>query len=225
MDVNPVWRGWRRIMKRQPNVFSESALGHVANHPEYRQSFIEETKAAATGKRATRLTASTEVSFSLNRGRSLGSGGFGQVFEYFDSCFQRPVAFKILQDRWIGHPEVVKRFLREMEITAAIDHPGCPTVYGSGRTDDGRDFFWMQLVSGSLCLMSFRRSSLEDLVLRRGNEQVRTLLSMFQQICDVIAVAHEKGIWHRDLKPANIHLHENHFPVVLDWGLATRQQV
>lgn len=211
--------------ERQPNVFSESALGHVAKHPECRQSFVEETKAAATGMRATRLTASTEVSFSLNRGRSLGSGGFGQVFEYFDSCFQRPVAFKILQDRWIGHPEVVKRFLREMEITAAIDHPGCPTVYGSGRTDDGRDFFWMQLVSGSPLsdVISSAHGS-KNLVLRRGNEQVRTLLSMFKQICDVIAVAHEKGIWHRDLKPANIHMHENHFPVVLDWGLATRQQ-
>ncbi len=207
--------------ERVPNVFRDTTPDQVACHPEYRSSFTDETKAAACGMRATQLERMETASYALNRGKPIGLGGFGQVFEYIEERFQRRVAFKILQDRWVKNPEIVRRFRREMEITSLIDHPGCPTVYGSGTTSDGRDFFWMQLVTGEpLSEMILRSHQPEPVLLRRGNDHLRTLLSMMLQICDVIAVAHEKGIWHRDLKPANIRLHENGFPVVLDWGLS-----
>ena len=207
--------------ERLPELFGKSVFAHRVQQSDYRESFIADMQAAASGLRATRLEPTQNVSLLLNRGDSIGLGGFGQVFEYLDEQFGRRVAFKILQDRWVGNPEIVRRFLREMQITSRIDHPGCPTVYGAGRTSDGRDFFWMQLVTGepfSELIHGIHQSG--SMSLRRGDEQLRDLLSMFLKISETIAVAHDKGVWHRDLKPANIRLHENRYPVVLDWGLA-----
>jgi serine/threonine protein kinase len=113
-------------------------------HPEYSSSLANEIQSAAAGMRATDLESFTTSEAMLQRIRSIGIGGFGQVFEYKDLRFNRSVAVKVLQDRWVRQEDVVKRFLREMELTAEIDHPGCPAVYGSGKTNDGRDFFWMQ---------------------------------------------------------------------------------
>ena len=193
-------------------------------HPDYSDSLAREIQSAAEGMRATNLDTAATSEATLQRVRSIGVGGFGQVFEYKDLRFNRSVAVKVLQDRWVMHPDVVQRFLREMELTAEIDHPGCPAVYGSGKTNDGRDFFWMQLVTGDSLNDVIRNSHQSGhLSLRRGDSTLRPLLATFIQICDVIQVAHEKDILHRDLKPANIRQHANHHPVVLDWGLAVRQ--
>jgi serine/threonine protein kinase len=193
-------------------------------HPDYRESLAQEIKLAAAGRRATGLAAELCVHTSLRRSKTVGVGGFGQVFEYTDHFFGRPVAVKILQDRWINDAEAVQRFQREMEITASIDHPGCPAVYASGAIEDGRQFFCMQLVTGQpLNQMIQEAHKTAGFGLRRGDPRLRHLLNGFLQICDVIGVAHEKGIHHRDLQPANIRQHENQFPVVLDWGMAVRR--
>lgn len=193
-------------------------------HPEYSSSLANEIQSAAAGMRATDLESFTTSEAMLQRIRSIGIGGFGQVFEYKDLRFNRSVAVKVLQDRWVRQEDVVKRFLREMELTAEIDHPGCPAVYGSGKTNDGRDFFWMQLVTGdSLSDVIQNAHRTDHFKLRRGDPVLRPLLATFIQICDVIQVAHEKGILHRDLKPSNIRQHANQHPIVLDWGLAARQ--
>lgn len=203
---------------------SVASLDHLQSHPDYRKSLVEEIQAAAAGMRATNLESIAQSVSQLSRIGSIGTGGFGEVFEYKDLRFGRSVAVKVLQDRWVNHPNAVQRFLREMELTAEIDHPGCPAVYGSGKTEDGRDFYWMQLVAGdSLTEIIHKTHRSTTFSLRRGDLQLRHLLTTFNQICDVIQAAHAKGILHRDLKPSNIRQHANQFPVVLDWGLATRQ--
>lgn len=156
---------------------------------------------------------------------SVDAGGFGHVFEYQDEAFERPVAIKMLQDRWANDSGVVERFRREMSITASIDHPGCPTVFGAGKTSDGRQFFWMQLIEGPTLhheIQSFH-SKTSNRVSRR-NAQLRRLLQYFQQICLVIHAAHKKQVLHRDLKPSNIRIHTLGHAVVLDWGLATKRK-
>jgi serine/threonine protein kinase len=216
----------RRFLSRQEAANGPppwKAVG-VDRHPDYRESLANEIKLAAAGRRATGLSTELSVHTSLRRSKTVGVGGFGQVFEYTDHFFGRPVAVKILQDRWINDAEAVQRFQREMEITASIDHPGCPAVYASGAIEDGRQFFCMQLVTGQpLNQMIQEAHKTAGFGLRRGDPQLRHLLNGFLQICDVIGVAHEKGIFHRDLKPANIRQHENQFPVVLDWGMAVRR--
>lgn len=156
--------------------------------------------------------------------KSVDTGGFGHVFEYHDEAFQRPVAIKILQDRWASNLEVAERFRREMAITASIDHPGCPAVFGSGKTSDGRDFFWMQLIEGPTLqdeIKDFHSSKV--MKLNRRSTSLRNLLRYFQQICSVIHAAHNKKVLHRDLKPSNVRIHSLGHAVVLDWGLATRR--
>ena len=203
---------------------SVAGLNAPQVHPDYRDSLAGEIHAAAEGMRATNLEVSAISESRLTRVKSIGSGGFGQVFEYRDLQFNRSVAVKLLQDRWISNAEVVRRFRREMELTAEIDHPGCPAVYGSGKTEDGRDFFWMQLVTGdSLSSLIQKAHQSGVFTLRRGDNQLRQLLTAFVQICDAIQASHDKGLLHRDLKPSNIRQHANHYPVVLDWGLAARE--
>jgi tetratricopeptide (TPR) repeat protein len=203
---------------------SVASMSAVESHPDYRASLVDQIQAAAVGMRVTNLEQTAQSLSQLSRIRSIDTGGFGEVFEYKDLRFNRSVAVKILQDRWVNNPDAVQRFLREMELTAEIDHPGCPTVYGSGKTEDGRDFYWMQLVTGdSLKDIIQRTHQSATFSLRRRDSQLRQLLTTFIQICDAIEVAHQKGILHRDLKPSNIRQHANQFPVVLDWGLATRQ--
>lgn len=203
---------------------SVASLNEIGLHPDYRDSLAKEIQAVAAGMRATNVEPVAESVTQLSRIRSIGTGGFGEVFEYKDLRFNRSVAVKFLQDRWLNHADAVQRFLREMELTAEIDHPGCPAVYGSGKTDDGRDFYWMQLVTGdSLTDVIHKAHHSSTFSLRRGSSQFRQLLTTFIQICEVIQAAHDKGILHRDLKPSNIRQHANQFPVVLDWGLATRQ--
>jgi hypothetical protein len=155
---------------------------------------------------------------------SVDKGGFGHIFRYNDETFQRPVAIKMLQDRWSNNSEIADRFHREMSITASIDHPGCPTVFGSGKTTDGRAFFWMQLISGPQLTSEIKNLHSQNVFrISRRNSNLRKLLQYFLQICSVIAAAHKKMILHRDLKPSNIRIHSLGHAVVLDWGLAIRK--
>jgi len=155
---------------------------------------------------------------------SVDKGGFGHVFRYDDETFQRPVAIKMLQDRWSNNSAIVDRFHREMSITASIDHPGCPTVFGTGKTSDGRAFFWMQLISGPQLTSEIKNFHSQNASrISRRDSNLRKLLQYFLQICSVIAAAHKKMILHRDLKPSNIRIHSLGHAVVLDWGLAIRK--
>ncbi|HND56677.1 MAG TPA: serine/threonine-protein kinase, partial [Pirellulaceae bacterium] len=165
-----------------------------------------------------------EVTTKLKFARFVDRGGLGQVFEYTDCEFQRPVAIKLLRAELADRPSAVARFRREMEIAATIDTPGCPAVYGSGRTPDGHLFYWMQLVTGPTLtqeIAAFHASPSSDL--NRSSTSFRRLLGLFRGICATLAIAHERGILHRDLKPDNVRVHRDGHPIVLDWGLAKVQ--
>lgn len=194
-------------------------------HPEFSAGLIDRISREIRQSEPTSLPdEQTSVTTALQRIRSIGRGGHGEVFEYRDHELGRSVAIKLLQARWAHMPTHVSRFRREMELTASIDHPGCPAVYGRGTTADGRDFFLMQLVTGEPLDEAIRRFHRErgTRLLRRDDRELRSLLQIFRQLCQALTAAHQQGIIHRDLKPQNVRVHAVGHPVILDWGIAKR---
>src|SRR5215212_8615116 len=79
-------------------------------------------------------------------GAELGRGGMGRVVEAFDVQLGRTVALKEVLPR--GGTSTARRFAREVQLTARLEHPSIVPVYDSGTTADGRPFYVMRRVSG-----------------------------------------------------------------------------
>src|SRR4051812_47886057 len=73
----------------------------------------------------------------------LARGGMGVVYAATDTVFDRPVAVKVLQDRYVSAPAAARRFAAEARIAAQLQHPAVPPVYDLGTLPDGRPFLAM----------------------------------------------------------------------------------
>jgi hypothetical protein len=143
-------------------------------------------------------------------GGELGRGGMGRVVEAFDVQLGRTVALKEVLPK--GGASVARRFAREVQLTARLEHPSIVPVYDSGTTADGRPFYVMRRVSGRPFDQLMSEAS--------GLAERLTLLPPLLAAIDAVAHAHRRGVIHRDLKPANILVGELGETVVIDWGLA-----
>src|SRR5919199_1657210 len=81
-------------------------------------------------------------------GRSLGSGGMGEVYLARDGVLERDVALKILRSQYAGDEEFAERFRREARSAASLSHPNIVQVYDRGETEDGTCYIAMEYVSG-----------------------------------------------------------------------------
>ena len=129
----------------------------------------------------------------------LGAGGMGKVYRATDTRLGRPVAVKL------SRLEFSKRFEREAQAIATLNHPNICTLF-----DVGHNYLVMELVEGL---------TLADRI-KEGPVPVDEALEVSRQIIAALAAAHEKGIVHRDLKPGNIKIKPDGAVKVLDFGLA-----
>jgi hypothetical protein len=143
-------------------------------------------------------------------GAELGRGGMGRVVEAFDTQLGRTVALKEVLPS--GGPAIVRRFQREVQITARLEHASIVPLYDAGTSVDGRPYYVMRRVTGR---------PLDQLIERtRALADRLALLPNMLAAIDAIAHAHKRGVIHRDLKPQNILVGELGETVVIDWGLA-----
>lgn len=143
-------------------------------------------------------------------GAELGRGGMGRVVEAFDTQLGRTVALKEVLPA--GGPTIVRRFQREVQITARLEHASIVPLYDAGTSVDGRPYYVMRRVSGR---------PLDQLIARTRTLADRlALLPNVLAAIDAIAHAHKRGVIHRDIKPQNILVGELGETVVIDWGLA-----
>jgi serine/threonine protein kinase len=139
----------------------------------------------------------------------LGRGGMGEVYAAEDLKLRRRVALKVLPVEMAENAERRRRFEREAQAVAALNHPGIVTIY-SVEHDAGRSFLTMELVEGR---------TLEQAV-PAGGLPLPEFLRIAMQLADAMNAAHDRGILHRDLKPGNVMLTKDGRIKVLDFGLA-----
>jgi len=131
----------------------------------------------------------------------LGRGGMGVVYEAQQRDPERRVALKVLRGGRLADEMQLRLFRREAQTLARLIHPNIASLYEAGRTNDGLNFFTMELVRGE---------PLDEYVLERmggthpSPAQLRDRLRLFATICRAVAYAHQRGVVHRDLKPSNI---------------------
>ncbi len=140
--------------------------------------------------------------------RELGRGGMAVVYLAQDIRHGRPVALKIL------HPDVAaalgpERFLREIQLTASLQHPPILPIHDSGEAS-GRPWYTMPYFVGE---------SLRERLKREPQLPVEDVLQIARNILNALAHAHNHGILHRDIKPENILL-ETGEAVLADFGIA-----
>jgi serine/threonine-protein kinase len=150
--------------------------------------------------------------------RPHAKGGLGQVFIADDAELHREVALKEIQLHRADDPANRSRFLREAEITGALEHPGVIPVYALGTHPDGRPYYAMRLVRGETLKVAIEQ--LHALPVADRPAELRRLLGRLIDVCNAIAYAHSRGVVHRDLKPANVLLGPFGETLVVDWGLA-----
>jgi Tol biopolymer transport system component len=140
--------------------------------------------------------------------RELGRGGMATVYLARDLKHDRPVAVKVLR------PELaavlgVERFLREIRLTAQLQHPHILTLIDSGEAG-GFLYYVMPYVEGE---------SLRQRMEREGQLPLDEALRIARAIASALDFAHERGIIHRDIKPENVMLHQGE-AMVADFGIA-----
>ena len=143
----------------------------------------------------------------------IGEGGFGTVYMAEQTApVRRKVALKIIKPG-MDTKEVIARFEAERQALAMMDHPNIAKVFDGGQTDSGHPYFVMELVKG-VPLTRFCDENRLD---------TRARLGLFEDVCNAIQHAHQKGIIHRDIKPSNVlvTLHDGKpVPKVIDFGVS-----
>ena len=157
-----------------------------------------------------RLTTALAASYAIEH--ELGRGGMATVYLAKDLRHERRVAIKVL------HPELsailgADRFLAEIKLTAALQHPHILPLFDSGSAD-GLLFYVMPFIDGETL-----RSRLE----REKQLPVDDAIRLVQQVASALDAAHRKGVIHRDIKPENILLHDGQ-ALVADFGIALAVQ-
>jgi serine/threonine protein kinase len=142
--------------------------------------------------------------------REIHRGGQGVVYEAIQQTTKRKVAIKVLLEGPSASVSARKRFEREIEVIAGLRHSNIVTIFDTGRTADGRDYYVMDYVTGQ---------SLDDYVRGRQSPLIDTL-QLFVRIGRAMDYAHELGVVHRDLKPSNVMVDEQGNPRIMDFGLA-----
>ncbi len=138
----------------------------------------------------------------------VGEGGMAVVYRALDRKHERPVAIKALKPllaATIGRD----RFLREIRLTAQLQHPLILPLIDSGEAE-GLLYYVMPFVEGE---------SLKDRLAREALPSIEETREVARDALEGLAYAHERGIIHRDIKPANLLLTSGH-AILADFGIA-----
>jgi tetratricopeptide (TPR) repeat protein len=140
----------------------------------------------------------------------IGQGAMGEVFKAHDALLNRLVAVKTISGSASAESDARKRFLREAQSAARLNHPNIITVFDLGE-DAGRVYMAMELLEGT---------DLRELINSKSVADLGQKIDFMEQVCDGLAYAHAKQVVHRDLKPGNIHVQPSGQVKIMDFGLA-----
>ncbi len=139
----------------------------------------------------------------------IGRGGQAVVYRAHQKSLNRIVALKVIGLGYWATEAHLKRFRREAEAAAGLDHPGIVPIYEVGERE-GSCYFSMKFVEGGQL----------DEVVKREPMPIRRSVELIAKVARTVHYAHEHGILHRDIKPGNILLDAKGEPLLADFGLA-----
>ena len=139
----------------------------------------------------------------------VGRGGMGAVFKARQQQPRREVALKVMLGGPLTSERSRKRFEREANAVAQLNHPAIVPVYEFGEVG-GQPYFTMEFVEGN---------NLRAYVVERGLSR-QQICRLMVRVCDAVHYAHEHHVIHRDLKPGNIIVDTLNRPRILDFGLS-----
>ena len=151
----------------------------------------------------------------------LGKGGMGEVWLAKHRFLVRPAAVKLIRHDVPPGPareQLVRRFEREAQVTAALRSPHTVQLYDFGVNDTGSFYYVMEFLNGL---------DLHQVVTRFGPQSAERVTMLLRQACRSLAEAHERGLVHRDIKPANVFVTrlgtEYDYVKILDFGVVKDQ--
>jgi len=170
---------------------------------------VSETRVMGEEGRTLRLSTELPSVAGYELISEIGRGGMGVVYKALQVSTKRIVALKVMLVGQFASASARRRFEREVELAARLQHPHIVGILESGQVD-GQPYYAMEFVSG-LPL---------DRYLADVRPDERAVVMLFANICDAVHDAHQHGVIHRDLKPANVLFDETGQPHILDFGLA-----
>ena len=144
----------------------------------------------------------------------LGRGGMARVYQGIDTSLDRYVAIKVIDTPHLAEEEYIKRFRREAQVIAQLNHPNVVQVYHYGEADDYL-YIAMQYIQGAdleFILSDYHK----DGEFLSPDEVVKVI----RDISSALDYIHSKGVIHRDVKPSNVLLTRDGQAILSDFGLA-----
>lgn len=201
---------------------SASAADFMARFPEH-SGVVQECFAISTEVGSSVRSNLSSSRNSLPGGRILGdyeiikqigAGGMGQVYQARHLRMKRTVALKTLPSSLMDSIELQKRFQREVEAVAQLDHPNIVSAYDAGEADNVH-YLVMQYVDGQ---------DLMSLLNERQYLEPHVAVDSIIQAGRGLQFAHQHGVIHRDVKPSNLLVDRAGTVKILDMGLARFDQ-
>jgi eukaryotic-like serine/threonine-protein kinase len=193
----------------------ESLLAAYLRNEDFLQVAALETSAAELADRL--LNEPDDLPFPMQRLgayqllREIGRGGMGTVYlaRRDDDQYEQQVAIKLIK-RGMDTDQIIRRFRKERQILADLNHPNIVRLLDGGVTEEGLSFLVMEYVEG-LSIDEYAATH----KLSTGEK-----LKLFREVCDAVHYAHLGKVIHRDLKPSNILITSAGSPKLLDFGIA-----
>lgn len=141
----------------------------------------------------------------------IGRGGMGVVYKAVraDDEYRKEVAIKLV---WTGphNTHLIKRFRRERQILANLEHPNIARLLDGGTSEQGLPYVVMEYIEGRPITDYCRERRLS----------ITERLQLFRDVCAAVQYAHQALVIHRDLKPSNILVTADGKVKLLDFGVA-----
>lgn len=142
--------------------------------------------------------------------RAIGGGGMANVYLAEDMILDREVAIKILRFDFASDDDFIRRFRREAQSAASLDHPNIVSIYDVGEEDDIY-YIVMEYVEGM---------TLKEYIHANGPLHPKEAVRIMEQVVAAMEEAHAKQLVHRDIKPHNILIDNLGNIKVTDFGIA-----
>lgn len=147
--------------------------------------------------------------------REIARGGAGIIYEAEHVFTGRRIALKMLRTRYRQNPTFQQRLLREARALETARHRGVVALLDAGTVPEHGPYLALELLEGR---------SLDGILTSRGTLPVADVARLGFQLCDALALAHDRGVVHRDVKPSNLYVAKSEIGSetikLIDFGIA-----